>query len=58
MPTSTTPNIMVAVKLWIAWPPNSSSASSASVTVTWVMIERDSVELTEMLSRSGIGICL
>ena len=47
MPTSTTPNIMTAVKLWMALPPNSSSASNASVTVTWVMIERDSVELMD-----------
>ena len=52
MPTSTTPNIIVAVKLWIALPPNRSSASSASVTVTWVMMERDSVELIETLSSS------
>ncbi len=44
MPTSTTPNIITAVKLWMALPPNNSSASSASVTVKWVMIERDSVE--------------
>ena len=49
---------MVAVKLWIAWPPKKNSASSASVTVTWVMIERDSVELIEMLSSSGIGMRL
>ena len=55
MPTSTTPNIMVAVKLWIAWPPNNSSDSNASDTVTWVITERDSVWLTEALSRSGIG---
>ncbi len=58
MPTSTTPNIMTAVKLWMAWPPNTNSASSASVTVTWVMIERDSVELMDSLSSSGIGIFL
>jgi hypothetical protein len=45
---------MVAVKLWIAWPPNRSSDSSAKLTVTWVMIERDRVELIELLSRSGI----
>ena len=49
---------MVAVKLWIAWPPNSSSASSDIATVTWVMIERDSVALIETLSRSVIGIFL
>ena len=58
MPTSTTPNIMTAVKLWMAWPPNNNSASNASVTVTWVMIERDSVELIDSLSNSGIGIFL
>ena len=58
MPTSTTPNIITAVKLWMAWPPNSSSASSASVTVTWVMIERDSVELMDSLRSCGIGIFL
>ena len=58
MPTSTTPNIMVAVKLRIAWPPNNNSASSDSDTVRWVMIERDSVALTEALSRSGIGMRL
>ena len=58
MPTSTTPNIMVAVKLWIAWPPNSSKARSDIATVTWVTIERDSVALTEALSRSGIGMRL
>jgi hypothetical protein len=34
---------MVAVKLWIARPPNNSSASSAPATVTWVMMERDRV---------------
>ena len=49
---------MVAVKLWIAWPPNSSKASNAKLTVTWVMTERDSVWLTEALSKSGIGIFL
>jgi hypothetical protein len=54
VPTSTTPKIIVATKLWMAWPPNRSSASRASVTVTWVMIERDSVELIDTLSRSGI----
>ena len=58
MPTSTTPKIMVATKLWMACPPKNSSASSASVTVAWVMIERDSVELTETLSRSGMDIRL
>ena len=58
MPTSTTPNIITAVKLWMALPPNNSSASSARVTVTWVMIERDSVELIDSLSSSGIGIFL
>ncbi len=58
MPTSTTPNIITAVKLWMALPPNSSSASSANVTVTWVMIDRDSVELMDSLSNSGIGIFL
>ena len=50
--------IIVAVNEWIAWPPNSSSASKASDTVTWVMTERDKVWLTEALSRSGIGIFL
>jgi len=39
-------------------PPNNNSASSANVTVTWVMIERDSVELMDSLSSSGIGIFL
>lgn len=58
MPTSTTPNIITAVKLWMAWPPNSSKANSASVTVKWVMIERDSVELIDSLSSCGIGIFL
>ena len=58
MPTSTTPKIITAVKLWMAWPPNMNSASKASVTVTWVMIERDSVELIDLLSSSGIGIFL
>ena len=58
MPTSTTPNIMTAVKLWMAWPPNRSSASSARVTVAWVMIERDSVELMDSLRSCGIGIFL
>ena len=38
MPTSTTPNIITAVKLWIAWPPNSNSASKASVTVTLALL--------------------
>ena len=38
MPTSTTPNIITAVKLWMAWPPNSSSASNASVTVTLALL--------------------
>ena len=38
MPTSTTPNIMVAVKLWMALPPNNNSASSASVTVTLALL--------------------
>ena len=55
MPTSTTPNIMVVTKPWMAWPPNRNSASSASVTVKCVMIERDSVELIEMFKRSVIG---
>ena len=38
MPTSTTPNIITAVKEWIALPPNSSSASSARVTVTLALL--------------------
>ena len=58
MPTSTTPNIMVAVKLRIACPPNKSSAKSDMATVTWVTIERDSVALTDTLSSSGIGMRL
>ena len=49
------PNIIVAEKLWIAWPPKTSSASNAPATVTWVMIERDSVALIEMFSRSSIA---
>jgi hypothetical protein len=58
VPTSTTPNIITAVKLWMAWPPNSNSANSASVTVTWVTIDRDSVELIDSFSSCGIGIFL
>ena len=58
MPTSTTPNIMTAVKLWIAWPPNTNSASSASDTVKWVIMERDSVELIDSFRSCGIGIFL
>ena len=54
MPTSTTPNIMVAVKEWIGWPPNSSSARSASDTVTWVMTELLNVSINSTLSRSVI----
>ena len=58
MPTSTTPNIMVAVKLRIACPPNRSSASSDNDTVKWVTIERDSVAFIDALSRSGIDMRL
>ena len=49
---------MVAAKLWIAWPPNRSSASSESDTVTWVTMDRDSVALIDTLSSSVIGIFL
>ncbi len=58
MPTSTAPNVIAAVKLWMVGPPNISSDSNASVTVTWVMIERDSVALIAMLISSTVGIRL
>ncbi len=59
MPTSTTPNIIVAVKRMDRLPAEQQQRQQApSVTVTWVMTERDSVELTEALSISAIGIFL